>query len=185
MAGSLSEYLRQDMECEDLLECFHGLTDLDREVFGVLTDADEPLTVDAVADGVDRERSTVYRSMRRLETAGFVRQDQVNYDEGGYYHVYYPSDPEVVADDMQRMLNDWYAQMGQLIAEFRERYGRRIEKPPGTPPGCGARPGVTRLRPRDPRGNWSTSLRTRPWSSPWTPTPSTPSTRHLRKGRAK
>jgi predicted transcriptional regulator len=23
---------------------------------------------------------------------------------------------------MQRMLNDWYAKMGQLIAEFREKY---------------------------------------------------------------
>ena len=26
---------------------------------------------------------------------------------------------------MQRMLNDWYAKMGQLIGEFREKYDRQ------------------------------------------------------------
>ncbi|WP_255195454.1 helix-turn-helix domain-containing protein [Halorarius litoreus] len=122
MGESIGEMLRQDMVCENLLECFHGLKDLDREVFTVLVEADEPMTVDEVAEAVDRERSTAYRSVRRLKDAGFVVKDQVNYEQGGYYHVFRPSDPDEVADDMQRMLNDWYAQMGQLIAEFREKY---------------------------------------------------------------
>jgi len=34
---------------------------------------------------------------------------------------------------MQRMLNDWYAKMGQLIGEFREKYGEAIEEPPAAP----------------------------------------------------
>ena len=36
--------------------------------------------------------------------------------------MYRPTDPEKVADDMQRMLNDWYAKMGQLIQEFEDKY---------------------------------------------------------------
>jgi predicted transcriptional regulator len=122
MANSMSEYLQQDMECEGLLECIHGLKELDKECFGVVVAASEPLTVDEVAERVDRERSTAYRSIQRLLQAGFIQKEQVNYDQGGYYHVYRPSDPDRVADDMQRMLNDWYAKMGQLIAEFREKY---------------------------------------------------------------
>jgi predicted transcriptional regulator len=110
------------MECESLLECFHGLKELDKECFGALVDAGEPLTVDEVADVVDRERSTAYRSIQRLLQTGFIQKDQVNYDQGGYYHVYSPTDPEVVADDMQRLLNDWYAKMGQLIQEFEDKY---------------------------------------------------------------
>ena len=122
MANSMSEYLRQDMECEGLLECIHGLTGLDRQVFEALTVSHEALTVDEVADRVDRERSTAYRSIQRLQGAGFVQKEQVNYEQGGYYHVYSPADPDEVADDMQRMLNDWYAKIGQLIGEFREKY---------------------------------------------------------------
>ena len=124
MAKSMHEMLRQDMACEGLLECFHGLKELDRECFRVLARSGEPLTVDEVAEQVDRERSTVYRAIQRLLQTGFVRKEQINYDDGGYYHVYHPADVEAVADEMQRILNDWYAQMGQLIGEFREKYDR-------------------------------------------------------------
>jgi len=123
MPASMSEQLSQEIACEGLLECVYGLKDLDQEVFGELTTSDDPLTVDEVADQVDRERSTAYRSIQRLLKAGFIRKEQVNYDQGGYYHVYRPTDPDQVADEMQRTLNDWYAKMGQLIVEFREKYG--------------------------------------------------------------
>ncbi|MFB6081456.1 MAG: helix-turn-helix domain-containing protein [Halanaeroarchaeum sp.] len=122
MPESMSEYLSQDMQCEGLLECMHGLKELDKEVFTTLTGAEEALTVDEIADRVDRERSTAYRSVQRLLQAGFITKEQVNYEQGGYYHVYAPTDPDKIADDMQRLLNDWYAKMGQLISEFRTKY---------------------------------------------------------------
>ncbi|MFC4249012.1 helix-turn-helix domain-containing protein [Natribaculum luteum] len=128
MADSMSEYLQQDMECEGLLECLHGLKQLDKECFQVLVESEEPLTIDEVANRVDRERSTAYRSIQRLLQTGFIQKEQINYDQGGYYHVYHPADPKQVADDMQRMLNDWYAKMGQLIQEFEDKYDQRLEE---------------------------------------------------------
>ena len=122
MPDSMSEQLQQDMQCEGLLECFHGLKHLDKECFRALVAADEPMTVDEIADAVDRERSTAYRAVQRLLQTGFIQKDQVNYDQGGYYHVYFPTDPSKLADSMQRMLNDWYAKMGQLIQEFEDKY---------------------------------------------------------------
>ena len=118
----MSEQLQQDMVCEGLLECFHGLKQLDKEIFQQLVQTEEPLTIDEIADEVDRERSTAYRAVQRLLQAGFIQKEQVNYDQGGYYHVYKPTDPSNIADDMQRMLNDWYAKMGQLISEFEDKY---------------------------------------------------------------
>ena len=118
----MSEQLRRDMQCEGLLECFHGLKELDKECFRALVETDEPLTVDELADAVDRERSTAYRAVQRLLQTGFIEKDQINYDQGGYYHVYSPTDPSQIADEMQRMLNDWYAKMGQLIQEFENKY---------------------------------------------------------------
>ena len=129
MPDSMSEYLNSDMECEGLLECIHGLKALDRRIFGVLADHDEPMTVDEIATAVDRERSTAYRAVQRLAASGFVQKEQVNYDHGGYYHVFRPTDPDEIADDMQRLLNDWYAKMGQLIGEFRETYGQQVKRP--------------------------------------------------------
>jgi predicted transcriptional regulator len=122
MPDSMSEQLRRDMACEGLLECFHGLKELDKECFRAVVEAEEALTVDEIADAVDRERSTAYRSVQRLLQTGFIEKNQINYDQGGYYHVYSPTDPSQIADDMQRMLNDWYAKMGQLIQEFENKY---------------------------------------------------------------
>ena len=132
MPRSMAEYLRADMECEGLLECFHGLKELDRDVFQVLVDAESRLTVDEIAERVERERSTAYRSVQRLLQSGLVQKEQVNYEQGGYYHVYRPVDAEEVTEDMQRMLNDWYAKMGQLIQEFRDKYDDEIESESAT-----------------------------------------------------
>ena len=125
MPDSMVENLQSDMECEDLMECVHGLKQLDRECFAALVDSGDALTVDEIAAAVDRERSTAYRSVQRLLQSGFIQKEQVNYEQGGYYHVYRPNDPDEIADEMQRTLNDWYAKMGQLIHEFRDEYGRK------------------------------------------------------------
>ncbi|QLC34512.1 MarR family transcriptional regulator [Halarchaeum sp. CBA1220] len=130
MADSMSEMLRADMECEGLLECFHDLKALDRDIFEVLCEREESLTVDEIAEAVSRERSTAYRSVQRLLEAGFIRKEQVNYEQGGYYHVYEPRDGEEIARELQRTLNDWYAKMGTLIGEFERKYA---EGPARTP----------------------------------------------------
>ncbi|MGQ3330349.1 helix-turn-helix domain-containing protein [Halorubrum sp. FL23] len=122
MPDSMSEQLHRDMTCDGLLGCFHGLTELDKVCFRALVEAEEPLTVDEIAEAVDRERSTAYRAVQRLLQTGFIEKNQINYDQGGYYHVYSPTDPSKIADDMQRLLNDWYAKMGQLIHEFEATY---------------------------------------------------------------
>jgi predicted transcriptional regulator len=127
----MGEYLQREMACEGLLDCFHGLKELDREVFGVLADAEGPMTVDEIAEVVDRERSTAYRSLKRLSDAGIVQKEQVNYDDGGYFHVFKLVPADQIANEMQRMLNEWYAQMGQLLGEFREKYD---DTPTGTVP---------------------------------------------------
>ncbi len=123
MDEPIREALDQEMKCERLLSHFHGLTGLDRRCYRELTEADEPLTVDELTGRVNKERSTVYRSLRRLWEAGLVEREQINYESGGYYHVFYPSDVGEVAEEMQRMLNNWYATMGLLIDRFRNEYG--------------------------------------------------------------
>lgn len=80
MPDSMWEMLRNDVKCEGLLECFHGLKQLARTIFRVLADGPEPRTIDEITAAVERSRSTAYRPVRRLVRTGFVRKEQVNYD---------------------------------------------------------------------------------------------------------
>jgi predicted transcriptional regulator len=128
MPDAMAELLQEELQCESLLDCFHGLSELDEEVFRLLVAADDPMTVDEVAAEIDRERTTAYRSVRRLREAEIVKRERISQDGGSYYHVFSPRDADEIADAMQRTLNDFYAKMGQLIGEFREKYATAHEQ---------------------------------------------------------
>lgn len=122
MPDAVLTQLQEERECEGLLECMLGLNELDRGVYRLLVKCPEPLTVDEIAKFIDRERTTAYRSVKRLQEAGVAVKEQESCPKGGYHHVYRVSDPDEVADELQRMLNEWYASTGQLIQEFRDTY---------------------------------------------------------------
>ncbi len=123
MPDAIHKQLQNDREWERLLDCMLGLNTLDRGVFRLLAESSEPLTVDHIAKVIGKERTTAYRSVKRLEAAGVAVQDQESCPNGGYHHVYRLADPDEIADALQRMLNQWYADTGQLIQEFRDIYG--------------------------------------------------------------
>ncbi|WP_317627634.1 helix-turn-helix domain-containing protein [Halorubrum sp. BOL3-1] len=91
----------------------------------MLKSSGKPLTVDELAEAVEYDRSTVYRSVQRLFMTGFVEQEQRNYHEGGYYHVYSVVNTGEVSYHMYRTLNHWYTKMDQLIGDFVATYDGR------------------------------------------------------------
>ena len=120
MPDAVQKQLQNEREWEALLDSMLGLNELDKGIFRLLAESSEPLTVDHIAEFIDKERTTAYRSVKRLEEAGIAVQEQESCPKGGYHHVYRVSDPDEIADELQRMLNQWYAETGQLIQEFRD-----------------------------------------------------------------
>ena len=125
---SIADQLERPIACNGLLECLHGLKSLDRDCYHVLAESDTPLTIDEVADRVDRERSTTYRSIQRLLGRGLLEKEQVSYEQGGYQHAYFLTNSSQTVSDMRHLLNDWYAEMGQLIQESEDTYDH-VEDP--------------------------------------------------------
>jgi len=123
MTISMRECLTHDIGDDGLLTCLYGLNSLDHDIFAELTTRSEPLTIDTIAEVVDRDRSTVYESVQRLVASGLVRKRQVNYEGGSYCHVYRPAETDRVVADMCCLLNEWYAKVWALIAECEETYG--------------------------------------------------------------
>lgn len=122
MSLSIAEIIENDdIVCEDLIECITGSGQLDKEVYFAIMEEDG-MDLDEIAEKVDRERSTAYRAVQRLEENGFLNKRKEGKEGGGYRHVYEPVDPDKVADQMLDRLNEWYADMGQMIHEFRHKY---------------------------------------------------------------
>jgi predicted transcriptional regulator len=124
MNEGVAEQPDHSLRCGGLLECFFSVNELDRKVCELLTSERHPCTVEQVADAVDRDRSTAYRSLRRLVEAGVVCRRQIDYN-GGYYHVFEPVDTEEVVDSLHRHLNDWYGEVERMIGEFERRHAEQ------------------------------------------------------------
>lgn len=120
MADPIADHLQRDLRGIDLLDHFYGLNQRDIDILRLLHRTDGGLTVDAIADQLDCERTTAYRAVARLLDADLVTQEQVNYEHGGYYHLYQPRPPQRIAENLQRTLNDWYVQVSRVIQEFEE-----------------------------------------------------------------
>jgi len=99
--NSLKDYLEEDMECEELLECISGSSDLDKEIYFLVLEKDDGLDVDEIADEVNRERSTAHRAVKRLKENGFIEQEKINQEGGGYRYIYHAVEPDKVAEKMQ------------------------------------------------------------------------------------
>lgn len=123
MTKCLLEDVNRELTCEDPLVRLYGLRTLDEQVLRLLFERDEPLAVDDIAELVGRERTTVYRSVRRLAEARCLHEEKVTTERGGYYHTYRPADPDRIAADMRRTLDDWYVAVNRLLREFEDGYG--------------------------------------------------------------
>lgn len=106
----------------DALREVYGLNETEKELFVLLLTAGRPLTVDELASTLDRDRTTVYRYVKRLSREGLVEKESVPTDGGGYCHAYYPRDPATLASEMRRRTNDLYTKLDELVREFREKY---------------------------------------------------------------
>lgn len=120
---SVIDMIQTELECEDVLFCLYNLTETDVQIFEILIEQGEPVEIDWIAGIVERDRGTVFRSLKRLRKYGLVDRSQVNYESGGYYHIYTARDPKTITNKMQKDLNQLYTGVDQLIKQFRDKYG--------------------------------------------------------------
>ncbi|WP_406656952.1 helix-turn-helix domain-containing protein [Methanolobus sp. ZRKC2] len=117
MASSIPEMLRADCKCEDMAKCVLGLKELDISTYKKLLE-NGPMTAEQLGDLLERERSTAYRSLQNLISAGLVYRETKSIDIGGYYYEYVAIEPQKVKLMIKRTVDEWYHKMNALIENF-------------------------------------------------------------------
>lgn len=93
--------------------------------FGVKTSAakvylelrDEPMTVEEIADKVEKERSVVQRYLQELVDNNLALRDTVSLDRGGYYYAYRRNSSGEVRDEILSQLDQWYSETRKYLLE--------------------------------------------------------------------
>jgi predicted transcriptional regulator len=117
MASSIPEMLRAECKCEDMAKCVLGLKELDISTYKALLE-NGPMTAEKLGELLGRERSTAYRSLQNLISAGLVYRETKSISIGGYYYEYVGIEPVVVKEMIRKNIDQWYEKMNDLIENF-------------------------------------------------------------------
>ncbi|MEF8879877.1 MAG: helix-turn-helix domain-containing protein [Candidatus Thermoplasmatota archaeon] len=104
----------KEMDCEDAIKCIFNLNERDIQIFKKLRETGE-INASDLAKKVGKERSTVYRSLQKLEKCGMCVKETKTLDRGGYYHIYKCSQTEKIKNKAKKCLNQWHQDMIKKI----------------------------------------------------------------------
>ena len=108
--------------------CIFNIKPLDVAVYLTLL-KNGPSKVSTVAQLLNRDRSTVQRSVQNLMRAGLVRRKQVNLRKGGYFYRYEVIPFKDLRSKILETIEEWRNEVRRWIEEMdREELERCIEE---------------------------------------------------------
>jgi predicted transcriptional regulator len=107
--------------CEDIMQCFFNLNELDIRIYMNLVD-EGPKRSDDLAKKVGKDGTTVYRSLQKLISCGICFRETKTLARGGYYHIYTAVEPEVLKKKIQDCVKQWNINMNKALNEFDGRF---------------------------------------------------------------
>ncbi|HIQ38791.1 MAG TPA: hypothetical protein EYH53_02155 [Methanothermococcus okinawensis] len=102
---------------ENIMCCIFNIKPLDVAVYFILL-KNGPSKVSRVAELLNRDRSTIQRSVQNLINVGLVRRKQVNLRKGGYFYRYEAIPFNEVRCKLLRTMEEWCDQVRRWIDDI-------------------------------------------------------------------
>ncbi|MBS3817270.1 MAG: ArsR family transcriptional regulator [Candidatus Thermoplasmatota archaeon] len=113
----LPEFDKEEINCENVIECLYGLSELDKEILSLLSEGEE-LRSSEIAEKIDKDQSTAYRSLEKLLSCGLIYKEKHTIRNGGYYFLYSRRPLDKVKEESMRCIEDWYEEMKGAVEEL-------------------------------------------------------------------
>ena len=108
--------------CKDILQSLFQLNNLDFEVYNKLRDMRES-RADVLAKIMNKERSTIYRSLQKLTSCKLCIKKTRTIDTGGYYHIYSCNELIKIKDEIDNCIDKWYSTVKVTLKKFERELG--------------------------------------------------------------
>jgi predicted transcriptional regulator len=106
-----------NIHCDDVIKCVFDLNNADIDVYNKLKKFGE-MRADELAKKINKDRSTVYRSLQKLTCCNLCIKETKNIDKGGCYHIYRCSDISEAKKELGECIDKWYHQMKNTLKEI-------------------------------------------------------------------
>lgn len=122
MREPIIKQLQEEKQCEHMLGCLYNLSEADIKCYKHILN-ESKIENKTLSNMLDKDKSTINRSLNRLVEAGLVDKTVESYKQGGYKHVYTAVNPQQVAEDMRVIMAEWISNSYVLIDEYEDKYG--------------------------------------------------------------
>lgn len=107
----------EDPEFDRVLECVFGIQAHERRTYFALLEVPGS-TVAELADDLDRDRSSVNRSLSTLDEKNLIERDRKILGGGGYVYQYFPTPIPKAKELMHAAVDQWAADVHDQIDSF-------------------------------------------------------------------
>jgi predicted transcriptional regulator len=114
----LNALTRINSTVKELFIYLYDLSPLELDLLFIMIKEAKPLTLEELSIKADRDKSTVFRSVQKLVSAGICIKETRTIREGGYYHVYSAVDIETFKAETQMRVNDLQKSLDRLMRKF-------------------------------------------------------------------
>ncbi len=111
---------------KDLFIYLYDLSTLELDLVFILIKNKKSMTLEELAKKVDRDKSTVFRSLQKLVNLGICNKETKTLKEGGYYHVYGAIDIESFKMETEKRVKELEDSFHRLLRKFEEDIGKAI-----------------------------------------------------------
>ena len=101
----------------DVIQCIFDLNNLDINVYKKLKETGE-IRADELAKKINKERSTVYRSLQKFTCSDLCIKKTNILENGGIYHTYICRDAKNTKEKLEKCIDKWYKKMKETIKEL-------------------------------------------------------------------
>ena len=125
-ASPIKTITRINSTVKDLFIYMYDLSPLELDLLFILIKNKKSMTLEELAKKVDRDKSTVFRSLQKLVDLGICNKETKTLKEGGYYHAYSGIDIESFKMETEKRVKELEDSFHRLLRKFEEDLGNAI-----------------------------------------------------------
>lgn len=114
----LNALTRINSTVKELFIHLYDLSPLDLDLLFIMIKEAKPLNLEELSNKADRDKSTIFRSVQKLVSAGICIKETRTIKEGGYYHIYSAVDMETFKAETEMRVRDLQKSLDRLMKKF-------------------------------------------------------------------
>jgi predicted transcriptional regulator len=114
----ISALTRMNSTLKDLFLYIYDLSPLEMDLLIILIKNKEAMTLEELAKEVDRDKSTVFRSLQKMVGLGIISKETKTIKEGGHYHVYSSIPIDVFKIETEKKVKELEQGLHRILKKF-------------------------------------------------------------------